>query len=65
MTLFPDLKTENRLRGFASLPELSQDEYDEREARLKEQQQAEQDAQMALIAAKTTPQEQAQNVQGG
>jgi hypothetical protein len=61
MPIFPDLKVENILREHVNLPEMSEEEFEEREARLEEQKAAELEAQTAaekeLIDAKgsTTP----------
>lgn len=53
MPLFPDMKLENRLREMGGFPELSQDEFDEREAVAAADQQAQLEAQAA--APKTPP----------
>lgn len=55
MPVFPDRKTENVLRDMASLPEISEEEFDDREALLAEQKQAEADAALALASAKGPP----------
>jgi hypothetical protein len=47
--LFPDFKLENRLREMGGLPQVSQEEFDQREAAAAADAQAKQDAQMAVL----------------
>lgn len=47
--LFPDMRLENTLRRWASLPELTEQEFTEREAAVQEQKDAEQQAQRDML----------------
>lgn len=48
MALFPDMKAENKLRSYAGLDPLSEEEFDEAQERLQEQQDAERQAALEL-----------------
>lgn len=51
MPVFPDLRVENILRGYAKLPELTEEEFEERAEVLEEQKVAEAEAALELATA--------------